>query len=42
MRFGFFNALTNFLKYVNKILAQKFDIFVIEYMDDIMIYTKDL
>ena len=42
MPFGFSNALVTFQGYVNKILAEKFDIFVIVYLDDILIYTKNL
>ena len=41
MFFGFFNAPANFKKYVNKILADKLDIFIIVYLDDILIYSKD-
>ena len=41
MPFGFFNALATFQEYNNKILAKKLDIFVIVYLDDILIYTKD-
>ena len=41
MLFGFSNAPTIFQSYVNKILAQKWDIFVIVYLDNILIYTKD-
>ena len=40
--FGLSNAPTSFLDYINKILIEKFDIFVIVYVDDILIYTKDL
>ena len=40
-----FVSLTNipvsFQGYINKILAEKLDIFVIVYLDDILIYTKD-
>ena len=39
--FGLTNALGSFQSYVNKILAEKLDIFVIVYLDDILIYTKD-
>ena len=39
--FGLSNALAIFQGYVNKILAEKLDIFVIIYLDDILIYTKD-
>ena len=42
MSFGFSNALTIFQEYINKILAEKLDIFVIVYLDDILIYTEDL
>ena len=42
MLFGLFNALATFQGYVNKILAEKLDIFVIVYLDNILIYTKDL
>ena len=41
MPFGLSNALATFQEYVNKILAEKFDIFVIIYLDDILIYTED-
>ena len=41
MLFGLFNAPTSFQEYVNKILAEKLDIFVIIYLDDILIYIKD-
>lgn len=41
MSFGLFNAPTGFQKYIDKILAEKFDIFVVVYLDNILIYTKD-
>ena len=41
MPFGLSNAPATFQGYVNKILAEKFDIFVIVYLDNILIYTKD-
>ena len=41
MLFGLSNTPATFQKYVNKILAKKLDIFVIIYLDDILIYTKD-
>ena len=42
MPFGLFNALTSFQEYIDKILAEKLNIFVILHLDDILIYTKDL
>ena len=42
MPFSLSNALATFQKYVNKILAEKFNIFIIIYLDNILIYTKDL
>ena len=42
MSFGFSNTPATFQEYVNKILAEKLDIFVIVYLDDILIYMKDL
>ena len=42
MLFGLSNALTTFQKYVNKILAEKLDVIVIVYLDNILIYIKDL
>ena len=42
MPFGIFNTLAIFQRYVNKILAEKLDIIVIVYLDDILIYTKNL
>ena len=41
MPFGLSNAPATFQGYVKKILAKKFDIFVIVYLDNILIYTKD-
>ncbi len=40
MPFGLTNAPTTFQSYINKILAEKLDVFVIVYLDDIFIYTK--
>ena len=42
MPFGLSNVLAIFQKYVNKILAEKLDIFVIVYLNDKLIYTKNL
>ena len=41
MTFGLTNALATFQGYINKILAEKLDVFVIVYLDDILIYTED-
>ena len=41
MPFGLSNAPASFQGYINKILAKKLDIFVIIYLDDILIYTED-
>ena len=41
MLFGLSNAPTNFQGYINNILAEKLNIFVIVYLDDILIYTED-
>ena len=41
MPFDLINALASFQGYINKILAKKLDIFVIVYLDDILIYTDD-
>ena len=41
MPFNLTNALASFQRYINKILAEKLDIIVIMYLDDILIYHKD-
>ena len=41
MSFGLSNAPTSFQGYINKILAEKLNVFVIVYLDDILIYTED-
>ena len=41
MPFGLSNTPATFQGYVNKILAEKLDVFVIVYLDDILIYTED-
>ena len=41
MPFGLFNAPATFQGYVNKILTKKLDIFIIVYLNGIMIYTED-
>ena len=41
MPFGFSNTPSTFQEYVNKILTEKLDIFIIIYLDDILIYIKD-
>ena len=41
MFFKLSNVLASFQNYINKILAEKLDIFVIVYLNDIFIYTKN-
>ena len=41
MPFRLFNAPTSFQGYINKILAEKHNIFVIVYLDDIFIYIEN-
>ncbi len=40
MPFGLTNASATFHGYINKMLAEKLDVFVIMYLDDILIYTE--
>ena len=42
MFFALFNASASFQSYVNKVLAKKLDVFVIVYLDDILIYIKNV
>ncbi len=39
--FGLINVPVTFQGYINKILAEKLDVFVIVYLDDIFIYIKN-
>ena len=41
MLFELSNAPARFQGYIKKILAKNLDVFVIVYLDDILIYTKD-
>ena len=41
MPFELSNAPASFQSYINKILTEKIDIFVIVHQDDILIYIKD-
>ena len=41
MSFGLTNVSISFQKYINKIFVEKFDIFIIMYLDNILIYTDD-
>ena len=41
MTFRLSNVLASFQSYINKILVEKFDIFVIFYLNNILIYIKD-
>ena len=42
MLFGLFNALASLQSYIYKLLAKNLNIFVIVYLNDIFIYTKDV
>lgn len=39
--FGLSSISTSFQGYINKILSKKFNVFIIVYMDEVLIYTKD-
>lgn len=41
MIFELSNALANFQDFINKILTKKLGIFIIIYLDNILIYTKN-
>ena len=41
MLFGLSNAFASFQSYINKILIEKLDVFVIIYLNDIVIYTEN-
>ncbi len=41
MSCGLTNIAATFQGYINKILAEKLDVFMIVYLDDILIYTKN-
>ncbi len=41
MPFGLSNTLASFQSYINKIFIKQLDIFVVVYLDDILIYTKN-
>ena len=40
MLFGFSNVPDSFQGYINKIFANKLDIFIVVYLNNILIYTK--
>lgn len=42
MSFKLFNAWVSFQDYIKKILAKKLNIFVVMYLDNILIYIKNL
>lgn len=42
MPFDLSNILASFQDYINKMLAEKLVLFVVIYLDNILIYTKDL
>ncbi len=42
MLFGLSNASASFQGYINKIFAKSLNIFIVVYLDDILIYIEDL
>lgn len=42
MPFSLFNTLTSFQGYIIKILAEKLDVFVIDYLEDILIWIDEV
>ena len=40
--FGLSNILNSFQNYINKMLAKKINVFMIFYLNNIMIYTKNI
>ena len=41
MSFGLINIPVSFQKYINKILTEKLDIFIIVYLENIFLYTNN-
>lgn len=42
MFFALFNTFASLQNYINKILVEKPNVFIIEYLDNILIYTKNI
>lgn len=40
--YNFFNTYASFQSFINKMLTKKLDIFIIMYLDNILICTKNL